>query len=160
VQPPGLGPDVAKVVEAVASPLRGNKNLIFLTNPNDLLYTCKESLSGNSGCFAAVVFNDSPLTIGKSGIWNNTIRTDSALSGGAFYANQHNNDSERIYHPLQVTVDNAITNSSIIPSEYTFGLISQATQNDNTRKVYQGLIISTFGIAFLIGLVSARSIIW
>ena len=29
VQPLGLGLDVAKVVKAVASPLRGNKNLIF-----------------------------------------------------------------------------------------------------------------------------------
>jgi len=152
VTSPGLGPDVARVVEDLADPLQG-RHLVYLTEPNDLLTTCKESLLGHSDCFAAVVFNDSPLTIGKNGIWNYTIRTDSALAGGTFFSSRHNNDQERVYLPFQLAIDNAITNSSLVPNEYLYTSISQGTQDDDIRKTYQGLIISTYGIAFFIGLV-------
>lgn len=155
VQPDGLGPDVAEVVQTLADPIRADRQLIFLTDPNDLLTTCRESLQGLSDCFAAVVFNDSPLTKGKNGIWNYTIRTDSALSGGKFFANRHDSDEQHINLPFQVAIDNAITNSSIIPNEYMYTSISQRTQDDDIRKTYQGLIISTYGIAFFIGIVSS-----
>jgi ATP-binding cassette subfamily A (ABC1) protein 3 len=75
VQPAGLGPDVADVIRTLAGPLReAGKQLVLLTDANDFLTTCQESLQGPSDCFAAVVFNDSPLTPGKNGIWNYTIR--------------------------------------------------------------------------------------
>lgn len=154
VQPNDLGPDVGEVVRRLTDPLR-NHQVVVLSNPTDLLTTCKESIQGASDCFAAVVFNDSPLTIGKSGIWNYTIRTDSKLSGGSFFANTHSTDEQRVNLPWQVAIDNAITNSSIIPNEYLYTSISQATQNDDIRKTYQGLIISTYGIAFFIGTVSS-----
>jgi ATP-binding cassette subfamily A (ABC1) protein 3 len=156
VQPPGLGPDVETVVKKIADPLRAEKKfLVFLTEPEELVTTCRESLQGVSDCFAAVVFNDSPLTVGKNSIWNYTIRTDSALSGGSFSASYHNNDPERVNLPFQVAIDNAITNSTIIPNEYLYTSISQATQDNDIRKTYQSLIISTYGIAFFIGLVSS-----
>lgn len=155
VQPDGLGTDVGDVIRTLADPLReADKHLVFLTDPNDLLTTCQESLQGLSDCFAAVVFNDSPLTAGKNRIWNYTIRTDSALSGGKFFAQQHDSDEQTVNLPFQLAIDNAITNSSIIPSEYMYTSISQATQDDDIRKTYQGLIISTYGIAFFIGIVS------
>ncbi|KAE9373139.1 ABC transporter [Stipitochalara longipes BDJ] len=155
VQPAGLGPDVTEVIQTLTDPLRqASKQLVFLADANDLLTTCQESLQGLSDCFAAVVFNDSPLTFGKNKIWNYTIRTDSALSGGNFFASQHSSDEQTVNLPLQVAIDNAITNSSIVPNEYMYTSISQSTQDDNTRKAYQGLIISTYGIAFFIGIVS------
>ncbi|KAK9427506.1 hypothetical protein V1505DRAFT_379941 [Lipomyces doorenjongii] len=156
VQTPGLGSDVFTVVEKLSVPLRAaNKTLVYLTQVEDLITTCKESLQGVSDCFAAVVFNDSPLTTGNSGIWNYTIRTDSALDGSTFHVNQQNNDQQRVILPLQVAIDNAITNSSIIPNEYMFTTISQSTASDNVRKLYQGLIISTYGIVFFITTVSS-----
>jgi ATP-binding cassette subfamily A (ABC1) protein 3 len=76
------------------------------------------------------------------------------LSGGNFFASQHNSDEQVVNLPFQVAIDNAITNSSIVPNEYMYTSISQATQDDDVRKTYQGLIISTHGIAFFIGIVS------
>lgn len=154
VQPPGLGPDVVTVVDSLANPLRAHKQLVFLTNENDLLLTCKESLRGTSDCYAAIVFNDSPLTIGKNGMWNYTIRADNRWNGRSFHVNQHNNDEDNVYLPLQVALENAITNSTIIPNQYMFTSISQATADANAREKYQHLIIFSYGIAFLISIVS------
>lgn len=154
VQPPNLGSDVARAVDALASPLRADKQLVFLTDENDLLTTCRESLRGSSDCFAAVVFNDSPLTVGKNGIWNYTIRADNLWNGKGFHVNQHNNDQDQVYLPLQVALENAITNSTIIPNQYMFTSISQATADANSREKYQSLIIFSYAIAFLISMLS------
>jgi hypothetical protein len=155
VQPPGLGPDVAKVVDTLANPLlRANKQLVFLTDENDLLLTCKESLRGTSDCFAAVVFNDSPLTIGKNNMWNYTIRADNQRNGRTFHVNQHSNDEDVIYLPLQVALENAITNSTVIPDQYMFTSITQATADANARNSYQHLVIFSYSIAFFISMVS------
>ena len=154
VQSPNLGYDVSTAVAKVVEPLRSNKKLVFLSDEKELITTCVQSLTGVSDCFAAIVFNDSPATVGGNRTWNYTVRTDTSLDGSTFYASSHNNDQERVYLPLQVTVDNAITNSTIIPNEYLFSSISQATQDNNVRTAYIGLIISIYGIAFYIGLVS------
>ena len=82
------------------------------------------------------------------------MRTDSALSGGKFFAQQHDSNEQTVNLTFQVVIDNAITNSSIVPNEYMYTSISQATQDDDVRKTYQGLIISTYGIAFFIGIIS------
>ena len=77
------------------------------------------------------------------------------LEWGSFQVMRHNNDQQRVYLPLQVALDNAIANATIIPNEYMFTTISQATQDDNVRKAYQGLIISTYAIVFFISMVSS-----
>jgi hypothetical protein len=153
VQPPGLGPDVTRVVDTIANPLRADKQLIFLSNENDLLTTCQESLRGTSDCYAAIIFNDSPLTTGKSRIWNYTIRADNRRNGGDFHVNRHDNDEDIVYLPLQVALENAMTNSTINPNSYMFTSISQDTADANTRKKYQHLIIFTYAISFLISIV-------
>ena len=154
VQSPKLGFDVSTVVAKITEPLRSNQKLVFLSDEQDLITNCVESLNGVSNCFAALVFNDSPATAGGNGIWNYTVRTDESRGGGTFFASSHSNDQERVYLPLQVAVDNAITNSTIIPNEFLFSSISQATQDDNVRSAYIGLIIKIYGIAFFIGIVS------
>jgi hypothetical protein len=153
---PGLGADVARVVKTLSAPV-ANKTLVFLSDQNNLITTCKESLRGRSDCFAAVVFNDSPLTTGagKRGVWNYTIRTDSGLNGATWSSNSHMNDQERVYLPWQVAIDNAIANSTIVPNEYLFSSISKATHDNNVRKKYQQLIVSTYGIAFFITMISS-----
>jgi ATP-binding cassette subfamily A (ABC1) protein 3 len=150
VQPPGLGHDVSRVIEAVTQPLRDHKSIVLLTKEDDLLATCRESLAGASDCLAAVVFNDSPLTVGANGIWDYTIRVNSDTEGNIFDVRQHSNNEERIFLPLQVALDNAITNSTAIPYEYMFTTISQAQEDDNLRKKYQQLILAIYGMAFFI----------
>lgn len=154
VQPPGLGPDVDQVVSTLTAPLRQTKQLAFLNNVNDLLTTCRQDLRGTTDCFAAVVFNDSPLTPGNNGIWNYTIRADSYQDGRTFDAQSHNNDEDRIYLPLQVALENAITNSTLIPDEYMFTSLSQETGDEQVREQYQQLVIRDYGVAFFITLVS------
>ena len=156
VQPLDLGPDVGAVVSALSTPLqRNNKQLVLLTDQNDLLTVCREDLHGVTDCFAAIVFNDSPLTSGKNGIWNYTIRADSSQNGVPFHAEKHNNDEERIYLPLQVALENAITNSTIIPDEYMFTSIPEAAGDELMRQQYQRVVINAYGVAFFISLTSA-----
>lgn len=155
VQPPGLGPDVAKVVDEMTSTL-GGKQVVYLTDPNDLVTTCRQTLHGNSNCFAAVVFNDSPLTTGETskGVWSYTLHADNADNAFNFNVNQHNNDQDRVFLPLQVALENAMTNSTIIPDTYMFTTISQAQEDISIREQYQRLVISTYSIAFFISMVS------
>jgi ATP-binding cassette subfamily A (ABC1) protein 3 len=155
IQPPGLGSDVARVVDQISSSLSG-KQIVHLTDPNDLLTTCRQSLHGDSDCFGAVVFNDSPLSTGASskGIWSYTIHTDNAKNGFRINVNKHTNDQDTIFLPLQVAIENAMTNSTIIPNTYMFTTISQEQQDINMREQYQRLVISTYSIAFFISMVS------
>ena len=154
VQPPGLGPDVDRVVTALATPLQNTKQLVYLTDQNDLLTSCRENLYGITDCFAAIIFNDSPLTTGKKGIWNYTIRGDSKRNGFPFHAEGHSNDADLIYLPLQVALENAITNSTIIPDEYMFTSHSASEGEQLMRQEYQRVVIRSYGVAFLISLTS------
>jgi ATP-binding cassette, subfamily A (ABC1), member 3 len=155
VQPPGLGADVASVVDQITGPLDG-KQIVYLTDPNDLLTTCRQSLHGNSDCFAAVVFNDSPMSIGgnSKGVWSYTLHADNTKNGFTFHVNQHNNDQDTTFLPLQVALENAMTNSTVIPNTYMFTTISQAQEEINKREQYQRLVISTYSIAFFISMLS------
>jgi ATP-binding cassette, subfamily A (ABC1), member 3 len=155
VQPPGLGSDVVRVVQQITSSL-GSKQLVYLTDPNDLLTTCRQSLHGDSDCFAAVQFNDSPLSTGGTtkGVWSYTIHADNSHNGFGFHVSQHNNDQDTIFLPLQVALENAMTNSTIIPNTYMFTTITHAQEEINAREQYQRLVISTYSIAFFISMVS------
>ncbi|KAK9241752.1 P-loop containing nucleoside triphosphate hydrolase protein [Lipomyces tetrasporus] len=130
VQTPGLGSDVSTVVEKLSVPLRGaNKTLVYLTQVEDLITTLE---------FGTIQFAPTRRWM---------VQT--------FHVNQQNNDQQRAILPLQVAIDNAITNSSIIPNEHMFTTISQTTYSDNVLKAFQGLIISTYGIVFFITVVSS-----
>jgi ATP-binding cassette, subfamily A (ABC1), member 3 len=156
VQPPGLGPDVQEVVTKITSTLTPAKHVVFLTDVNDLLTTCRQNLDGSSDCFAAVVFDDSPLTTGPSSkaTWTYTIRADNQYNGFKFHVGQNNNNEDVIYLPLQVALEDAMTNSTIIPNHYMYTSITQAEADKNAREQYQRLVISTYGIAFFVSMVS------
>lgn len=154
VQPPGLGSDVAKVVSTITGPLNSSQNVVYTNDNSNLVTLCGEGFKGVSDCFAAVVFYDSPLTTGGSRIWNYTIRFDSAMNGMKFNYNQYNNDPQSVMLPFQVAIDNAITNSTIVPNEYLFTSVSQKTADDESKRTFQKLIVSTYGIAFFITMVS------
>lgn len=154
VQPPGLGPDVARVVETVTAPLNSSQNVIYTDDNSELTTLCPSGFKGDTDCFAAVVFYDSPLTVGRSSIWNYTIRFDASMNGVSFDYESHDNDPQSVMLPFQVAIDNAITNSTIIPNEYLFTSVSQKTSDDEGRRNFQKLIVSTYGIAFFITMVS------
>jgi ATP-binding cassette subfamily A (ABC1) protein 3 len=67
VVPTGLGPDVNATVQQIVKPLADVfQQLIYLDNVTNLLTTCRVNIRGNSNCYAAIVFNDSPQTTGGS----------------------------------------------------------------------------------------------
>ena len=150
VKPPGLGSDVDRVINTLTTPLQNNKQIVYLSDQNHLLTTCRQDIHGDSDCFAAVVFNNSPLTSGTSKIWNYTIRADSKSNGSPFNVQTHNNDEQRIYLPLQVALENAITNSTIIPDEYMYTTTSQSAGDQLQRQAYQQVVIRNYGVAFFI----------
>lgn len=73
---PDLGNDVAQVIAAVTKPLQAQSNIIVLNDESDLLATCPTNQVGDTDCFAAVIFTDSPMTVGKSGTWAYTLRAN------------------------------------------------------------------------------------
>lgn len=150
VKPPGLGSDVDLVINTLTASVQNNKQVVHLSDQNHLLTTCRQDIHGDSDCFAAVVFNDSPLTSGTSKIWNYTIRADSKSNGSPFNVQTHNNDEQRIYLPLQVALENAITNSTIIPDEYIYTTTSQSAGDQLQRQAYQQVVIRNYGVAFFI----------
>ncbi|KAF2273591.1 putative ABC transporter [Westerdykella ornata] len=100
------GGDIDKVIEQVAATARqGSENKVeILTDPNDLLTTCRSSLQGVTKCYAAAEFHSSPT---EGGLWNYTIRVDGTF-GYKINVENNNNDAEIFPLPLQHAIDAAI----------------------------------------------------
>ncbi|KAH8896791.1 P-loop containing nucleoside triphosphate hydrolase protein [Thozetella sp. PMI_491] len=156
VAPQGLGPDVDIVIQKITSLLgTASQQIVYLRNETDLLLHCPVNLHGTSGCFGAVVFNDSPLTKGGSQTWSYTIRTDPIKTGYPFDVFSTNNQEDVLYLPLQLAVENAITNSSAVPETYMFTHRTQTQADVFTREHWLGLVINTYSIAMFIAMMSA-----
>ena len=136
----------------------GGKDVKILPNEEELLTTCRSSLRGASFCIAAVVFHSSPEE-GEGGIWNYTLRGDTAL-GTVIKVHDVDNDPEIYALPLQHALDSAIvatnktTSLSGLPDvfEYPFTSRSQDERNTNIRTRYMDGIIQILGVAFFIAI--------
>lgn len=143
VQPDNLGSDVSRVINAFTESIPNDK-VVFTNTESDLESLCETSLTGESECYGAVVFVDSPLTPSKgdesSGkAWRYTIRADPALDDSSFDATSHHGAQEDVYLPLQVAIDRAITNSTLQPEVFRF---TEATQADATKADLQNRVAS------------------
>ena len=133
------------------------KTVQILSQEDELLTICKNSLRGASFCIAGVVFYSSP-TEGIGGMWNYTLRADGSL-GETIKVTQSNNDQEIYVLPLQHAIDVAIASTDKMAdqsalnniSEYPYTSESQAQRDTNIRVRYMGGIISILGVAFFIG---------
>ena len=151
------GGEIENVINQVADAARADgKTVQILTQEEELLTICKNSLQGASFCIAGVVFNSSP-TEGDGGIWNYTLRADGSL-GETIKVTQTNNDQEIYALPLQHAIDVAIasTNKSADTTaiqtvyEYPYTSESQAQRNKNIRIRYMGGIVQLLAVAFFI----------
>jgi ATP-binding cassette subfamily A (ABC1) protein 3 len=155
------GGDIDRVIDSLAQAASpAGKKIVRLTNKAQLLDICKSNLRGVTFCYGAVVFVSSP-TEGIGGLWNYTLRADGAF-GAKIDVTKDNNDAEIYLLPLQRAVDYAIAsvNTTIdqtaLPTtvlEYPYTSMTQAQRNINIRVNYQGAIINSLGVAFLIGMV-------
>ena len=120
VRPPTLGTDVDTVLNRITSPLSDiSEQVIRVESPEDVADHCSANTRGVSGCFAALVFEDSPLTEGGNQTWSYIIRTDPIRNGYNYDAELRDSDVDKYYFPLQLAVDNAITNMTEIPDTYS-----------------------------------------
>lgn len=159
VKPPGLGPDVDRIVDTFTKPL--SKSLIqFLDDERDLSTTCLANLRGVSDCHASVTFKDSPET--KGGVekplntnnhthtWQYVIRGDPARDDTKFDATAHRSDQESLYLPLQLAINNAITNSSATPEVFMFTEETQADQDKWQQQGNVDLVAHTYLFALFV----------
>ncbi|RDA93803.1 hypothetical protein CP533_6382 [Ophiocordyceps camponoti-saundersi (nom. inval.)] len=124
VRPPELGADVDTVIETFTRPLQRDL-LDFQADDSSLLSLCLPNTRGVSDCHATVVFKDSPLTTdrkgrGKRPTWNYSIIADPARNNRQVDFEKHRSDEEDLHLPLQLAVNNAIANSTVIPDTVFF----------------------------------------
>ncbi|GKT48377.1 ABC transporter A family member 2 [Colletotrichum spaethianum] len=157
VKPLGLGPDVDEAIAKITQPLRP-ETVRYLNDERDLLTECLANLRGISGCHASITFTDSPQTTSfdtadREHHWNYTIRADPARRGVLYNVFEHNGDLERFLLPLQVAVENAMTNSTTNPVSFLFTSKTQKEWDEGFRSSWQELIANVYGFAFFLGFI-------
>ncbi|KAK3328837.1 hypothetical protein B0H66DRAFT_2680 [Apodospora peruviana] len=151
VKLPGLGPDVDRVIDKIASPIPDDKVQIFESNdPSDTL--CPFTFRGVSNCYAVVTFIDSPLSEGYNQTWNYTIRFDPSRNGDSYNVHADNNDFQVYYFPVQLAVDNAITNLTEVPYVWPFSIRNQTQVDEQERFSYGYMVITTYVILFFLSI--------
>ncbi|EQB49663.1 hypothetical protein CGLO_10989 [Colletotrichum gloeosporioides Cg-14] len=143
VQSSSAGEDVSRVIRDITAPLGDKARVELLQNEKQLMEKCPTDISGHVDCFAAVVFNDSPLSRTVDGQWNYTIRTRSSDSKSTFDVNH---PTGNMFTPLQLAVDQAIVNSTVIPDTYMFTRTTQEQADANQRRAPIDLILGGLGM--------------
>ncbi|OAA79670.1 ABC transporter-like protein [Akanthomyces lecanii RCEF 1005] len=138
IQPPNAGSDIQAIVAKFTEPL-GSGKLLHLDRDTDLIAACS---TDKQGCHAAVTFFDSPETRAANGTWNYTIRADVGMTG------KHSGGLETVYMPLQLAINNAITNTSNTAVEaFAFG----SSQTFNGDEIKKGALTAITGVyAFVV----------
>lgn len=129
---------------------------MHLDNVNQLQDLCVADLRGLSNCYAAVIFNDSPLSAGVNGVnktWNYTIQIDLVRDDYSENTQIGTNNVQVYYLPVQLAVNNAITNSTDVPYEYMFSRFAEPDFKI-TREIktsdFMTQITQTIAIVFFI----------
>ncbi|GAW22798.1 hypothetical protein ANO14919_123410 [Xylariales sp. No.14919] len=143
-----LGSDFPPVLGRFEKAL-GNHKVTYV-DENELDRTCPVDYHGRSPCHAAVLFKDSPGSGKVNATWEYDIRTDPALQSYGFDVFNTNSATESIILPLQLAVENAITNSTEIPDVQAFTGDTQAEVDENSRKGFQSLALYTLSFVFFI----------
>ncbi|KAK4672444.1 hypothetical protein QC763_103150 [Podospora pseudopauciseta] len=154
VRPDFLGSDVDTVIDRLAASLPHDKTIRF-NSANEARGHCTPNFRGVSNCYATIVFKDSPLTVGVSNnqTWDYTVIVDPIRHYGmTLDSSVYDDDSAiQIYHlPVQLAVDNAITDSNERPREWAYSRTSQQYLNDNLDAWYSRLVIGTYAIVFFL----------
>ncbi|GKT66506.1 ATP-binding cassette sub-family A member 9 [Colletotrichum tofieldiae] len=103
-------------------------------------------MNGRTDCFAAVTLNDSPLSSAGDRQWKYTIRVSSSNSPLTFDVTQPSKAAGNAFTPLQLAIDQAITNSTIVPDTYMFTRMTQEQAETIHRRQSIDMIISGLGI--------------
>jgi ATP-binding cassette subfamily A (ABC1) protein 3 len=155
VQPPQLGSDVSAVVQKITASVGSKARVEAVENEVKLTERCPTSLRGATDCYAAVIFNDSPLSPSGNKQWNYTIRVSSARSTSTFDVSQKNNQRKNDYAPLQLAVENAMTNSTTVPDSFMFTRVTQDEVNALKRRNFAAAVLGGLGLVGFLSMVSS-----
>lgn len=150
VQGSNAGSDVGGVITKIKDGLKGTVEVA--DSEADLRKRCPTSLSGVTNCYAAVIFNDSPLSKAGNKTWSYTIRVSSARASTQF---DITTPSKNHYAPLQLAVENAITNSTTTPNNYMFTRITQDQAAEIKRRNFAATMVGGFGIVCFLSMISS-----
>ncbi|KAF5557253.1 ABC transporter [Fusarium napiforme] len=150
VQGPNAGSDVGGVITKIKDGLKGSVEVA--DSEADLRKRCPTSLSGVTNCYAAIIFNDSPLSKAGNKTWSYTIRVSSARASTKF---DIATPSKNHYAPLQLAVENAITNSTTTPNNYMFTRITQDEAAEIRHRNFAATMVGGFGIVCFLSMISS-----
>ncbi|KAK0747945.1 hypothetical protein B0T21DRAFT_323272 [Apiosordaria backusii] len=155
VKPDSVGSDVETVIDRLVSSLPNDKAVRF-DSAGEARGYCTPNFRGVSNCYATIVFSDSPRTIGASSnqTWSYTIILDPVRYYGLEWDSSvyRDDNAVQLYHlPVQLAVDNAITDNTERPREWMYSLMAQQAANDRLDAWYSRLVIGTYAIVFFLG---------
>jgi ABC-type multidrug transport system ATPase subunit len=159
------GGDIERVIDELAGVVRDSgtgANATVLASDVDVPDICHASLRGVTPCYGAVIFHGSP-TEGGGGLWNYTLRADSALGAGRINVDISTNDGQIYMLPLQHAVDAAISrrnngSDGAVPlsaeiDEYPFTSLTPQEYADKVRINYQAMIMNALGVVFIASII-------
>ncbi|KAM0084964.1 hypothetical protein ACKRZS_002786 [Fusarium odoratissimum] len=107
-----------------------------------------------SDCYAAVIFNDSPLGDGGNKQWNYTMRCGSSNLGSGFDVFQSAKAATNPHIPLQLAIDQAITNSSTVPDMYMFTRTTQEQAKSVRRRKFIDMLLGGLNLVCFASMLS------
>lgn len=157
------GGEIERVINELAPIVTAaGRTAAILPNETELVQVCRASLRGVTPCYGAVVFFASPNE-GPGGLWNYTIRSDSALGAGRVNVDKSTNDGEVYMLPFQHAIDASITGQNnrtggqvALTSnvdEYPFTALTPEERDERIRVLYQNSIMNFLGVAFIAGII-------
>ncbi|KAM0489602.1 hypothetical protein ACHAP8_012419 [Fusarium lateritium] len=154
IQPSGAGSDVSAVIEDVVKPLEKKAKIEILKDEQKLMEKCPTDINGKTDCYAAVIFNDSPLSDGGNKQWNYTMRCGSSNVGPSFDVFQSAKAATNPYIPLQLVIDQAITNSSAVPDMYMFTRTTQEQAKAKHRREFIDMVLGGLNLVCFASMLS------
>lgn len=153
--------DIAQVIDSLSDQVSavGKDPQVIDTN-EELRVICRSSFRGTTPCYGAVTFHSSPDE-GDGGIWNYTLRGDSAL-GRDFEVGKDNNDAQIYALPFQRAIDSAIAGVSSANGdtpdlsntrEYPFTDLTENERKSEALRKYQKSFLDFLGVTFVLALV-------
>ncbi|KAI0974591.1 hypothetical protein F4678DRAFT_423275 [Xylaria arbuscula] len=147
-----LGPDFPPVLDRFEKSLQ-NHQIIQRVDEEGIDNLCPVDYHGHSPCHAVVIFKDSPGSGNNDSQWQYDIRTDPALVTYHFDVFDTNSAAESVILPLQLAIENAITNSTAAPDFQAFTPYTQEEMDESSRKNFQALALYILSFVFFITMV-------
>lgn len=144
-RPANLGNDVQTVIDRFTKSVNPDR-IQIVKSDNELFDTCSAKNGERGPCQAAVSFYDSPETASSENhTWQYTIRSDVPKSSTNDYQS-HKGPVDDVLLPLQLAINNAITNSTTIPETFMFSR-TKASTDAAAKKEAANLIGNVFTFA-------------